>query len=172
MRWYTVLFVVYYNHHHLPKPPVSESLCVSQCCCCCCCSSSSSSSSSSSNSDPESSLQPKTEDDTGDSSEHTGDSSEPDAEHSADWKETREPASGSKSLKKRQESVSDPRRSAEKKPLSCSVCEEAFRHRRDLDPHMRIHTGEKPFGCSVCEKCVNISQNIHLYIYIFIIYTL
>ncbi|XP_034092201.1 histone-lysine N-methyltransferase SETD1B-like, partial [Gymnodraco acuticeps] len=43
------------------------------------------------NSDPESSLQPKTEDD-------TGDSSEPDTEDSADWKETREPASGSNSL--------------------------------------------------------------------------
>ncbi|XP_071058562.1 serine-rich 25 kDa antigen protein-like [Pseudochaenichthys georgianus] len=82
------------------------------------------------NSDPESSLQPKTEDDTGDSSEpdtgdysepDTGDSSEPDTEDSAEWKETREPSSGSNSLKNRHESVSDPRCSAEKKPFSCSV---------------------------------------------------
>ncbi|XP_071060679.1 serine-rich 25 kDa antigen protein-like [Pseudochaenichthys georgianus] len=109
------------------------------------------------NSDPESSLQPKTEDhtgdsfedtddssehDTGDSSEDTDDSSEPDAEHSADWKETREPASGSNSLKNRQESFNDPRHSAEKKPFSCSVCKKAFRYRRDLNRHESPHRRE------------------------------
>ncbi|XP_071060804.1 protein starmaker-like [Pseudochaenichthys georgianus] len=88
-------------------------------------------------SDPESSLQPKTEDDTGDSSKDSDDSSEPDAEHSADWKKTREPASGSNSLKNRQESFSDPRRSAEKKPFSCSVCKKAFSQKENLKTHRR-----------------------------------
>ncbi|KAI4799424.1 hypothetical protein KUCAC02_016932 [Chaenocephalus aceratus] len=97
------------------------------------------------NSDPESSLQPKTEDD-------TGDSSEPDTEDSADWKETREPAPGSNLLKNRHESVSDPRHSAEKKPFSCSVCKKAFSQNIELKLHMRIHTGEKPVSCSVCKK--------------------
>ncbi|XP_034083082.1 zinc finger protein 583-like [Gymnodraco acuticeps] len=105
------------------------------------------------NSDPESSLQPKTEDD-------TGDSSEPDTEDSADWKETREPASGSNSLKNRHESVSDPRFSAENKPFSCSVCKKAFSHSVHLKRHMRVHTGEKAHSCSVCKKAF--SQSGHL----------
>ncbi|KAL3041358.1 hypothetical protein OYC64_019540 [Pagothenia borchgrevinki] len=98
------------------------------------------------NSDPESSLQPKTEDDT-----------EPD---SADWKETREPASGSNSLKNRHESVSDPQRSAEKKPFSCSVCKKAFSLSGCLKGHMRNHTGEKPHSCSVCTKSFAMSESL------------
>ncbi|XP_034057134.1 zinc finger protein 271-like [Gymnodraco acuticeps] len=121
------------------------------------------------NSDPESSLQPKTEDhteessepDTGDSSEpDTEDSSEPDTEDSADWKETREPASGSNSLKNRHESVSDPQRCAEKKPFSCSVCKKAFSLSGSLKRHMRVHTGEKPFSCSVCKKAFSQSGSL------------
>ncbi|XP_071058508.1 zinc finger protein 892-like isoform X1 [Pseudochaenichthys georgianus] len=129
------------------------------------------------NSDPENSLQPETEDhtedssepDTGDSSEpetedssepDTEDSSEPDTEDSADWKETREPASGSNSLKNRHESVSDPQRSAEKKPFSCSVCKKACSQRGDLKTHMRVHTGEKPFSCSVCKKAFSRSGHL------------
>ncbi|XP_071062666.1 zinc finger protein ZFP2-like [Pseudochaenichthys georgianus] len=105
------------------------------------------------NSDPENSLQPKTEHDTEDSSElDTGDS--------ADWKETREPASGSNSLKNRHESVSDPRRSAEHKPFSCSVCKKDFSQSGNLTAHMRIHTGEKPFSCSVCSKSFSKSVNL------------
>ncbi|XP_071062663.1 zinc finger protein 79-like isoform X1 [Pseudochaenichthys georgianus] len=113
------------------------------------------------NSDPESSLQPKTEEDTGDSSEPgTEDSSETDTEDSADWKETIEPASGSISLKHRHESVSDPRHSAEHQPFSCSVCKKAFSQSRCLKKHMRIHTGEKPHCCSVCKKAFSHSGTL------------
>ncbi|XP_033946658.2 zinc finger protein ZFP2-like [Pseudochaenichthys georgianus] len=116
------------------------------------------------NSDPESSLQPKTEDNTGDSSEpDTGDSSEPHTEHSADLKETKEPASGSNSLKNREESVSDSSCSAVKKQFGCSVCMKYFTNTRDVNQHMRIHTGEKPFSCSVCEKAFSQSGRLNLH---------
>ncbi|XP_033986972.1 uncharacterized protein LOC117482856 [Trematomus bernacchii] len=58
------------------------------------------------NSDPETRLQPETED-------NPGDSSEPDTEDSAGWKETRDPPSGSNS----RVPVSDSRRSSAKKTL-------------------------------------------------------
>ncbi|XP_071060561.1 endothelial zinc finger protein induced by tumor necrosis factor alpha-like isoform X2 [Pseudochaenichthys georgianus] len=116
------------------------------------------------NSDPESSLQPKTEDDTGDSSEpDAGDSSEPDTEHSADWKETREPASGSNSLQNIHESVSDSRCIAVKKPFGCSVCTKYFVSSGKLELHMRIHTGEKPHSCSVCKKAFSQSGSLKLH---------
>ncbi|KAI4800936.1 hypothetical protein KUCAC02_006201 [Chaenocephalus aceratus] len=95
------------------------------------------------NSDPERHLQPETED-------NPGDSSEPDTEDRADWKKTREP--GSNSLRNKQETVSDSRRSAGEKPFICSVCKKAFTQRAHLKEHMKIHTGEKPFSCSVCEN--------------------
>ncbi|XP_063754327.1 zinc finger and SCAN domain-containing protein 5C-like isoform X2 [Eleginops maclovinus] len=104
-------------------------------------------------SDPESSLQPKTED-------NTQDSSEPDTEDSADWKETREPASGSNSLINKQESVSDSRCSAGKKLFDCSLCQKSFTRRKNLKVHMRIHTGEKPFSCSVCKKSFSRSGSL------------
>ncbi|XP_063754326.1 gastrula zinc finger protein XlCGF26.1-like isoform X1 [Eleginops maclovinus] len=105
------------------------------------------------NLEPESSLQPKTED-------NTQDSSEPDTEDSADWKETREPASGSNSLINKQESVSDSRCSAGKKLFDCSLCQKSFTRRKNLKVHMRIHTGEKPFSCSVCKKSFSRSGSL------------
>ncbi|XP_078019972.1 uncharacterized protein LOC117245839 isoform X2 [Epinephelus lanceolatus] len=95
------------------------------------------------NSDPDTHLQPETDD-------KTEESSEPETDDSDDWKETREPQSGLNFLKNDQVSVSD--LIVGEKPFSCSECGKRFGHRVHLTIHMRSHTGEKPFSCSECGK--------------------
>uniref|UniRef100_A0A8C9XR52 C2H2-type domain-containing protein n=1 Tax=Sander lucioperca TaxID=283035 RepID=A0A8C9XR52_SANLU len=89
-------------------------------------------------------LQPKTE-------VQTGDSSDPETDDSADWKETREPQSALNSLK--QDSIC-------KKPFSCSECGNRFGTKAHLKRHMRIHTGEKPFSCFECGKAFSDSGTL------------
>ncbi|XP_078099911.1 uncharacterized protein LOC144512835 isoform X1 [Sander vitreus] len=104
-------------------------------------------------SDPDTHLQPDTDD-------QTGDSSEPEIDTSADWKETREPQSGLTSLENNEVPVSDLRCSAGENPLSCSVCQKTFTQSRGLKTHMRIHTGEKPFRCLVCQRAFLVSGHL------------
>ncbi|XP_044028058.1 zinc finger protein 224-like isoform X3 [Siniperca chuatsi] len=77
------------------------------------------------NSDPDTHLQPETE---------NGDDG---------WKETRDPPSGLNFLKNSGYNSCE-------KPFRCSECGKLFNQNSNLKTHMRIHTGEKPFGCSVC----------------------
>ncbi|XP_049923427.1 gastrula zinc finger protein XlCGF57.1-like [Epinephelus moara] len=95
------------------------------------------------NSDPDTHLQPETDD-------KTGASSEPETDDSDDWKETREPQSGLNSLKNDEVSVSD--LIAGEKPFRCSECGKRFGRNHHLKDHMRSHTGKKPFNCSECGK--------------------
>ncbi|XP_044028057.1 zinc finger protein 235-like isoform X2 [Siniperca chuatsi] len=87
------------------------------------------------NSDPDTHLQPETE---------NGDDG---------WKETRDPPSGLNFLKNSGYNSCE-------KPFRCSECGKLFNQNSNLKTHMRIHTGEKPFGCSVCGK--RFGQKIHL----------
>nr|XP_033466073.1 zinc finger and SCAN domain-containing protein 12-like [Epinephelus lanceolatus] len=103
------------------------------------------------NSDPDTHLQPETDD-------KTGESSEPETDDSDDWTETREPQSGSKSLKNDQVSVSD--LVVGEKRFSCSECGKRFGRSGVLKEHMRSHSGEKPFSYFECGKTSGYIQTL------------
>ncbi|KAM9856890.1 uncharacterized protein ACBR49_000565 isoform 2-T2 [Aulostomus maculatus] len=50
------------------------------------------------------------------------------------------------------------------KPFVCQICSKAFFTRRDVETHIRSHTGEKPFHCNLCEKkfARRVELNVHL----------
>ncbi|XP_051246710.1 zinc finger protein 431-like isoform X8 [Dicentrarchus labrax] len=46
------------------------------------------------------------------------------------------------------------------KPFSCSLCSKSFTQKAGLDYHLKTHRGEKPFSCSFCGK--SFGQKAHL----------
>ncbi|XP_033985611.1 serine/arginine repetitive matrix protein 2-like isoform X1 [Trematomus bernacchii] len=50
------------------------------------------------------------------------------------------------------------------KPFVCQICQKGFFTKRDVEAHLRMHTGEKPFHCNLCEKkfARRVELNIHL----------
>ncbi|XP_044044850.1 mucin-12 isoform X2 [Siniperca chuatsi] len=50
------------------------------------------------------------------------------------------------------------------KPFVCQICNKGFFTKRDVEAHIRIHTGEKPFHCNLCEKkfARRVELNVHL----------
>lgn len=50
------------------------------------------------------------------------------------------------------------------RPFNCKVCKKGFFTKRDMEAHIRIHTGEKPFHCNLCERKFprRADLNVHL----------
>ncbi|XP_035537171.1 zinc finger protein 37 homolog isoform X2 [Morone saxatilis] len=47
------------------------------------------------------------------------------------------------------------------KPFSCSLCFKKFSQKSGLDYHLKTHTAEKPFSCSVCGKTFGQKAYLH-----------
>ncbi|XP_037545521.1 zinc finger protein 37 [Nematolebias whitei] len=49
------------------------------------------------------------------------------------------------------------------KPFICQLCNKRFFTKRDVNVHIRIHTGEKPFQCHICERRFTrrVELNVH-----------
>ncbi|KAM7393690.1 hypothetical protein PAMP_020544 [Pampus punctatissimus] len=50
------------------------------------------------------------------------------------------------------------------RPFVCQICSKAFFTKRDVETHIRIHTGEKPYHCELCERrfARRVELNVHL----------
>ncbi|KAM6942200.1 uncharacterized protein PEZ65_004104 [Lycodopsis pacificus] len=50
------------------------------------------------------------------------------------------------------------------KPFLCQICHKGFFTKRDVEAHIRMHTGERPFHCNLCEKkfARRVELNVHL----------
>ncbi|XP_044028038.1 zinc finger protein 391-like [Siniperca chuatsi] len=95
------------------------------------------------NSDPDTHLQPLSDDNSPDSTETD--------ESDCDWTQTNA-RSGIEGQKNSEAPESDIGSSAKERPFPCSYCGKRFSLKGNLNRHIRDHTGERPFPCTGCDK--------------------
>ena len=52
-----------------------------------------------------------------------------------------------------------------KKSHQCHICGKVFQRSRDLEAHLRAHTGDKPFCCEKCGKGFKLKHHLKSHIY-------
>ncbi|XP_045924706.1 uncharacterized protein LOC123982847 [Micropterus dolomieu] len=119
------------------------------------------------NLDPDSHLQPDTDEKASDSEVSENDWQEPLSDSEAEsedsgngWKETRAPESGVNALKYKEAPVSDAGCNAGKESFSCFECGKQYQHKGSLQRHMVCHSGKRSSNRLVNKKCFRVKQNV------------
>jgi KRAB domain-containing zinc finger protein len=47
------------------------------------------------------------------------------------------------------------------KPFPCDICGKAFKLKKVLNIHTRIHTGKKPYECDICKNTFGHSNTLN-----------
>ncbi|XP_045924694.1 uncharacterized protein LOC123982844 isoform X3 [Micropterus dolomieu] len=109
------------------------------------------------NLDPDSHLQPVSDNDWQEPLSDSG----PKTEDSGNgWKETRAPESGVNALKYKETPVSDAGCNAGKRSFSCLVCGKQYHHNASLLIHMLSHSEKRSSSRLVNKKCFRVKQNV------------
>ncbi|XP_045924681.1 zinc finger protein 569-like isoform X7 [Micropterus dolomieu] len=118
------------------------------------------------NLDPDSHLQPDTDEKASDTEVSDNDWQEPLSDSEAEtedsdngWKETRAPESGVNALKYK-EPVSDAGCKAGKESFSCSECGKQYHYKRSLQRHMKCHSEKRSSSRLVNKKYFRVKENV------------
>ncbi|XP_038592420.1 uncharacterized protein LOC119916461 [Micropterus salmoides] len=119
------------------------------------------------NLDPDSHLQPDTDEKASDTEVSENDWQEPLSDSEAEsedgdngWKKTRAPESGVNALKYKEAPVSDAGCNAGKESFSCPECGKQYHYKGSLQRHMVCHSGKRSSSRLVNKKCFRVKENV------------
>ncbi|CAL1276811.1 unnamed protein product, partial [Larinioides sclopetarius] len=44
--------------------------------------------------------------------------------------------------------------------VNCPLCRSTFKHKDDLNRHLKVHSGQKPFACPKCDWKFSLNSNL------------
>ncbi|XP_045924690.1 uncharacterized protein LOC123982843 isoform X2 [Micropterus dolomieu] len=119
------------------------------------------------NLDPDSHLQPDTDEKASDTEVSENDWQEPLSDSEAEsedsdngWKKTRAPESGVNALKYKEAPVSDAGCNAGKESFSCFECDKQYHYKGSLQRHMVCHSEKRSSNRLVNKKCFRMKENV------------